>query len=272
MFSGASVSAGGERVWIYDITRGALSPLTTQQERVVWALWSPDGARIVYQTLLPGRGPLTRRAADGTGSAEQLVTAAGPAQTPSSWSKDDRIAFTQGTPATRSDIWVLDVPSRKVEPVLQTNASERFPAFSPDGKWLAYTSDVSGRDEVYVQPYPGPGPRVPVSTGSGVAPAWRADGGELFYTAPSQGVSGIRMMSVVVTATSSRFSAGVPTQLFEGVYGGTTPARGWDVTPDGRRFLLTRPIDLPSQPPSQMILVQNFGEELKRRVPAGTQK
>jgi hypothetical protein len=80
------------------------------------------------------------------------------------------------------------------------------------------------------------------------------------------------MMSVVVTATSSRFSAGVPTQLFEGVYGGTTPARGWDVTPDGRRFLLTRPIDLPPQPPSQMILVQNFGEELKRRVPAGTQK
>ena len=266
MFSGASVSAGGERVWIYDITRGSLSPLTTQQERVAWALWSPDGARIVYQTLLPGRGPLTRRAADGTGNAEQLLTTSSPAQTPSSWSKEDRIAFTQGTPATRSDIWVLDVPSRKVEPFLQTNASERFPAFSPDGKWLAYTSDVSGRDEVYVQPYPGPGPRVPISTGSGTAPAWRADGGELFYTAPRQGVSGIRMMSVVVTATSSGFSAGVPTQRFEGVYGGTSPVRGWDVTPDGRRFVVTRPIDVPPQPPSQMILVQNFGEELKRRV------
>jgi Tol biopolymer transport system component len=272
MFTGASVNEGGSRVWIYDIARAALSPLTTQQERVTWALWSPDGARIVYTTLLAGRAPLTTRLADGTGSAEQIAQTVNPAQTANTWSKDNKIAFTQGTPATRSDIWVLDVATRKAEPFLQTAASERFPAFSPDGKWLAYSSDVSGRDEVYVQPYPGPGARVPVSTGVGWAPAWRADGRELFYTTEIAGVQGLAMMAVGVTATASTFTAGLPQKLFAGRYGSTTPARGWDVTPDGKRFLLTRPVDQPQPPASQMILVQNFGEELKRRVPAGSAK
>ena len=266
LFTGATVNPGGERVWVYDITRGAFSPLTTQQERVAWGLWSPDGTRIVYQSLLAGRGPLTFRMADGTGNADQLQTAS-PAQAANSWSKDNKIAFSQGTPTTRSDIWILDVPSRRAEPFLQTAASERFPAFSSDGKWLAYTSDVSGRDEVYVQPYPGPGPRVPVSTGGGVAPAWRADGRELFYTVSLDNAPGFRMMSVAVTTTPSAFSSGLPQKLFEGRYGSTTPARGWDVTADGRRFMMTRPVDPPQPPPSQMVLVENFAEELKRRVP-----
>jgi hypothetical protein len=74
------------------------------------------------------------------------------------------------------------------------------------------------------------------------------------------------MMSVMVNSRSSSFSAGPPQKLFEGRYGSTTPARGWDVTPDGKRFLLTRPVDRPQPPPSQMILVVNFSEELKRRV------
>jgi Tol biopolymer transport system component len=270
MFSGTSADAAGRRVWIYDIPRNVLSPLTTQQERVAWGLWSPDGARIVYQTLLAGRAPLTMRAADGTGSAEQLLQTATPSQTANSWSKDNKIAFVQGNPTTRSDIWVLDVPSRRVEPFLETTASERFPAFSPDGKWLAYTSDVSGRDEVYVQPYPGPGARVPVSSGAGFAPAWRGDGRELFYTAPRDG-GGLRVMSVAVTATSA-ISAGPPQKLFEGRFGSTGPARGYDVTSDGKRFLMTRPAEAPPQPPGQMILVQSFGEELKRRVSAGSAK
>jgi Tol biopolymer transport system component len=266
MSTGASVNEGGSRVWIYDITRGVLSPLTTQQERVFWSLWSPDGTRIVYQTLLAGRSPLTVRAADGTGNADQPLQTVTTVQTPNSWSKDDKIAFMQGTPTTRSDVWVLDLASRRAAPVVETSASERFPALSPDGKWLAYSSDVSGRDEVYVQPYPGPGARVQVSTGIGIAPAWRADGRELFFQAP--GAPGLTMMSVAITSTSTAFSSGPPRKLFEGRYGSTTPARGWDVTADGSRFVMTRPVDQPQPPASQMILVQNFGEELKRRVPA----
>ena len=269
MFSGASVNTGGQRVLIYDIARNLLSPLTTQQERASWGLWSPDGARIVYQTLLAGRSPLTIRNADGTGGAEQLLQTATTVQTPNSWSKDNKIAFMQGTPATRSDIWVVDVASRRAEAVLETAASERYPTFSPDGKWLAYSSDVSGREEVYVQPYPGPGPRVLVSSGGGLAPAWRADGGELFYGVLGDGFS---MMSVAVTATPSSFSAGPPRKLFQGRFGGTSPARGYDVTADGKRFVMTRPVDRPQPPANQMILVQNFGEELKRRVPVGTGK
>jgi serine/threonine-protein kinase len=141
MFSGASVNSGGERVWIYDVARTVLSPLTTQQERVSWGLWSPDGARIVYQTLLAGRSPLTVRNADGTGNPEALTAPqtsnSTNSQTANSWSKDNKIAFLQGSPATRSDIWVLDVASRRSEPVLATAASERFRAFSRDGTWLA---------------------------------------------------------------------------------------------------------------------------------------
>jgi serine/threonine-protein kinase len=263
MFSGASVNTGGQRVFVYDIVRSLLSPLTTLQERTSWGLWSPDGTRVVYQTVEAGRAPLTIRNADGTGNPDQLVQAAAPPQMPNSWSKDNKIAFTQGTPATRSDIWVLDVASRRAEALLATPASERLPAFSPDGKWLAYTSDVSGRDEVYVQPYPGPGPRVLVSSGGGLAPAWRSDGGELFYGVLGDGFT---MMSVAVTATASSFSAGPPQKLFQGRFGNTSPARGYDVTADGKRFVMTRPVDRPPPPPGQMILVQNFGEELKRRV------
>jgi serine/threonine-protein kinase len=263
MFTAASVNTGGERVLLYDLARNLLSPLTPQQERVQWGLWSPDGTRIVYQTLLAGRAPLTIRNADGTGSADQLLQAPTPPQTPNSWSKDNKIAFTQGTPATRSDIWVVDVASRRAEPLIATPASERYPSFSPDGKWLAYSSDVSGREEVYVQPYPGPGARVLVSSGGGLAPAWRGDAGELFYGVIGDGFS---MMSVAITATSSSFAAGPARKLFQGRYGSSSPARGYDVTADGQRFVMTRPVDRPLPPPGQMILVQNFGEELKRRV------
>ena len=120
MFSGASVSAGGERVWIYDITRAALSPLTTQQERVSWALWSPDGARIVYQTLLPGRGPLTWRTADGTGSAEQLVTKQAPHKHRAHGRRTTRLplrkAHRQREATSGCSMWRLEKPNHSCRP------------------------------------------------------------------------------------------------------------------------------------------------------------
>ena len=267
----SSVSGGGGRVWVYDVGGNTLTPLTTQQERASWGMFSPDGARIAYQSVLSGRSLLVWKAADGTGTAEQPDPSGQRVQTPSSWSKDGKIAFVQ-TESTGSDIWVLDANTKKATPVLQTAAIETHPALSPDGKWLAYVSNESGRPEVYVQPYP-TGPRVPVSSGGGTAPAWTADGRELFYLAPLPGdMPGFRMMFVAVTTTGTAFSAGAVRKLFEGRYGSTTPARGYDVTGDGRRFVMTRLVDPPPPPPSQMILVQNFGEELKRRVPAGAQK
>jgi serine/threonine-protein kinase len=269
-FTGASVTEGGDRVWVYDIGRSTLTPLTTQQERAAWGMFSPDGARIAFQSVLAGRSLLVWKAADGTGNSEQLDPVAQQVQTPSSWSNDDKIAFVQTGDNTRNDVWVLDARTRKAAPVIQTAANETAPALSADGKWLAYTSNESGRDEVYVQPYPGPGLRVPVSNGGGHSPAWTADGRELFYASPIE--TGFRLMAVAVTPTGTALSAGVPRTLFEGRYGSTTPARGYDVTSDGRRFVMTRLVEPPPPPPSQMVLVQNFGEELKRRVPAGGTK
>jgi len=277
MYTGGRLSTDGQkivtftsdrRVWVYDLTRGILTPLTPQQEAAGWGTFSPDGARVAFQLRPAGRSsPMAFRAADGTGNSEQLDPSARGVQAPASWSLDDKIAYVQNDEKTGNDIWVFDVRAKKASPLIQTEAAEGYPSFSPDGKWLAYVSTLSGRNEVYVQPYPGPGPRIQISNGGG-APAWTADGRELFYLTQATTGSGLQMMAVKITTTGGKLLASVPQKLFEGQYGSTTPVRGWDVTADGRRFLLIRGVDPPPQPPSQMVLVQNFGEELKRRVRA----
>jgi hypothetical protein len=139
---------------------------------------------------------------------------------------------------------------------------EAAPAFSPDGHWLAYISDESGRYEVYVQPYPGPGGKTQISTDGGTEPVWNRNGRELFYR------SGEKMMAVDIT-TQPSFSAGKPKMLFQGPYlptGTTVPF--YDVSPDGGRFLMLSPAE-PTTPLTQIVVVQNWFEELKQRVPSG---
>jgi hypothetical protein len=138
--------------------------------------------------------------------------------------------------------------------LLATRFSETSPTLSPDGRWLAYVSNESGRYEVYVQSYPGPGARLQVSTDGGRAPLWSADGRQLFYRYADQ------MMAVPVAAGPS-FSAGKPRLLFEGRYAG-----GYDVSPDGRRFLMIR-IEEESADKTELHVVLNWFEELKRLVP-----
>jgi hypothetical protein len=158
---------------------------------------------------------------------------------------------------------------RRPHPLLETRFSEAYPDFSPDGRWLAYASNESGRNEVYVQPYPGPGPRKQVSVTGGTGPAWSHDGRELFYT-NTQSTGGqatlTRMMVVPVTVRPT-FTAGVPRQLFEGRYGATAGIRSYDVTADGRRFLMVQQKERLAVAAAEMILVQNWLEELKARVP-----
>jgi hypothetical protein len=165
---------------------------------------------------------------------------------------------------------VLDVDSgdRSGTVVVQTPEADSHPAFSPDGHWLAYVSGVSGRSEVYVQPYPGPGPRVLISTGGGTAPAWRGDSRELYYHFVQDGA--LRLMAVPITINgSAALSAGTPRQLFElkGL-SSSGPARGYDVTPDGQRFLFQRAVEVPPPPARPMVLVENWIEELRRLAPA----
>jgi Tol biopolymer transport system component len=213
MFSGAAAT-DGNRVWVHDLERRTHTALTPRDEHVLWGLWSPDGSRVVFERLHEGKGTLYARSADGTGGAEPIVEARAAFQTPSSWATTGTLAFVENAEGTGADIRVLDVGTgdRNGSVVVQTPAEDSHPTFSPDGNWLAYVSGVTGRSEVYVQPYPGPGPRVLISTGGGTAPAWRGDGREIYYTFGQDGAT--RLMAVPLTISESTLTAGTPRLLF----------------------------------------------------------
>jgi hypothetical protein len=189
-----------------------------------------------------------------------------------SWSPDGHLlAFHEVNPATQRDIWVLRMGDsstssgqvRKAQPFLRTPFDELVPKFSPDGRWLAYISNESGRYEVYVQPYPGPGGKWQISTEGGSEPVWNPNGRELFYR------SGGKMMAVDI-ATQPGFAAGKPRMLFEGRYEPAPfPAANYDVSSDGQRFLMLKPTEPAEAAPTQINVVLNWFEELKQKVPSG---
>ena len=172
------------QVWSYDIARGALSPVTVDGQSN-YGIFAPDGKRVVFRSgAAGGEDNLYWKAADGSGAVERLTTSAR-SQTPGSWSPDGTtLAFVEEGDSKgffQFDIWVLSIGDRKTRAVIHTAANEMTPEFSPDGRWLAYVSNESGRNEVYVQPYPGPGERHLISTNGGEQPAWSGNGRELFY-------------------------------------------------------------------------------------------
>jgi len=260
----------------YDVARGALSPVTADGKSG-FGIFAPDGKRIVFRSdAAGGEDNLYWRAADGSGAVERLTTSVRN-QTPSSWSPDGTtLAFVEeGESPTigffQFDIWMLSIRDRTTRAVMHTSANEMTPEFSPDGRWLAYVSSGSGsgRHDVYVQPYPGPGERHLISTNGGEQPAWRGDGRELFYVqggAFSSSGGAPTLMSVAV-ATVPEFRAGRPEALFESADLPTNWGRSYDVAADGQRFLLTANSKATTTP-AQMILVQHWFEELKRLVPA----
>ena len=260
-------------MWSYDIARGALSPVTVDGQSG-YGIFAPDGKRVVFRSgAAGGEDNLYWKAADGSGAVERLTTSAR-SQTPASWSPDGTtLAFVEEGDSKGSlqfDIWVLSIGDRKTRAVIHTDANEMTPEFSPDGRWLAYVSNESGRNEVYVQPYPGPGERHLISTNGGEQPAWSGNGRELFYVQGGVFGSGggpTTLMSVRI-ATAPAFLAGTPEAVFESADLRIGWGRSYDVAPDGRRFLLTLNKEAPTNlAPAQMIFVQHWFEELKRLVP-----
>src|SRR5262249_9638205 len=153
---------------------------------------------------------------------------------PVSWSPDQKwVAFYEGDPVTGADIWMLPLDGdRKPQVFLKTASNELAPMFSPSGRYIAYQSTESGRSEIYVRPFPGPGGKTQVSTEGGIEPVWSRDGKELFYR------QGDKLMAVDVH-TESTFTAGVSRKLFEGHYvPSVTGGAGYDVSPEGTRFLM----------------------------------
>jgi Tol biopolymer transport system component len=235
------VGSGTDEIWIYDELRRSLTRLASDLGSSLSPVWSPDGRRLAYRSNKAGIWNLYWRAVDGTGPEERL-TNKDFASTPWSWTPDGKtLAFVEFG-KTGEDIWLLPLEGeRKPQLFLATRFSEVEPQFSPDGHWLAYSSDESGGLQVYVQSYPGPGRRWQISADGGAAPQWNPNGRELFYR------NGDRTM-VVDVKVSPDFSAGKPRVLYAGPDG--------KVSPDGQRFLAILPL-VAEQPPTNVNLVVN---------------
>jgi Tol biopolymer transport system component len=221
---------GRPDVWVLELSRGTLTRLTFQGFN--WRpIWSPDGERIIYRA---GDDIFVQRA-DGTGEAEQL--ASGALRGPTSVSSDGRtIIFIHSSTVTGNDIGMVRLDGDpEPEILLGTDFDEHSGILSPDDHWLAYVSNESGRNEVYVRAFPGLEGRVQVSTAGGVEPMWSRDGRELFYR------NGDQMMAVAVS-TEKGLIVGKPTLLFEeqfqaGIESGA-PGTNYDIAPDGRFLMI----------------------------------
>ncbi|HXJ17249.1 MAG TPA: hypothetical protein VNM68_08640, partial [Candidatus Polarisedimenticolia bacterium] len=253
----------GDQIWLYDVARDTLTRFTFEGALNQYPTWTPDGRRIAFMSNREGSFNLFWQLADGGGGLERLLTAK-TNNVPFSWSSNGQLlSFVDTSSSAAPGIWVLRMSDRKAQPFLQTPAFEDAPQFSPDGRWLAYASNESGRREVYVRPYPGPGGKWQISTEGGNEPLWNRNGRELFYR------TGDKMMAVEIS-TEPSFTAGKPRQLFEGHYQLTGLGRAnYDVSPDGQRFLMLKPVEQEQAPPTQIDVVLNWTEELKRLVPPG---
>jgi Tol biopolymer transport system component len=246
-------------IWIYDLVRGTETRLTFDPFSDDNPVWSPDDQEIVYSSELGNRAvrEILRKKSSGEGSPSVLYQSDS-LKFSDHWSRDGKwLAFSalNVRVRTRRDVLVLSVADKKVTTVSGTTFDESSGRFSPDGKWIAYVSNETGRDEVYVQRWPsGGGGKWQVSVGGGVAPQWRSDGGEIFYRAAPTN----KIMAVPVSAGES-FAAGTPQTLFEVRL---FDPRSWIASADGQQFILSRAIH--EEQPNPLTLVVNWTAGLKR--------
>jgi len=255
------------RLFRYDRVRGTLSPTVVESgdREAVRPIWSADGT-IAVHIIQGGTSQLTIFRPDSPTPPEAISESDGFA--PSSWSSGGDLLV--GTKTGDLRVYSTATNDAKWTFLTQTQASETFPAWSPDGKWLTYVSNVSGRNEVYVRPYPGPGTAIPVSTNGGSSPAWNPRGRELFYVEPRPGEEDNLQMMSVEMATSLQPGKPVPLFRFSSanlLLATCSPTTCYSVAPNGEEFLTLRM--LPRQPTrvEQIHLVLNWFEELKRLAP-----
>jgi Tol biopolymer transport system component len=253
------------KISLYDLERKVLAPLTSEPGRFFNPVWSPDGRRLAYSGFAIGAPTLWVKNADGSGQARRLTTAPTErreaAEFPDSWSADgSTIAYVVvnllGSGDPERDVWVVSPDGKRPPaPWVRTPHAETAAAFSPDGRWIAYVSDESGRNEIYVRPFGGAGGRVKISSDGGAEPVWTRGGRELFYR------EGNRFLAVDIQ-TEPNLSAGIPRVLFTGDFlpgGREDRPFGYDVSPDGNVIYAARSID-PPEPERQLAVVTNWLE------------
>ena len=252
-----------KEIWVGDLDRGTMNRLVTDGSLNAAPIWTPDGSRVAFASRREATVQnIYWTLADGSGVTERLTTGEFN-EVPTDWSPDGKtLAFYETNPTSGYDLRTLALDrERTVKPLVATPFNEMGARFSLDGRYLAFLSDRTGRQEVYVQPFPGPGEPRQVSTDGGTEPVWARNGRELFFK------QGEKMMVVDVTLAPT-FTASRPRLLFEGRYEVSFLVSGmrfYDVSPDGR-FLMVKS-DTPTTP-RQLHLVVNWFEELKRLVPA----
>jgi hypothetical protein len=255
-------------IWLMDLMRGGLTRLTSDPAIDGFPLWSPDGTKIVFESSRKGSYDLWLMSANKTGS-EELLLGTPMNEWPVHWSKDGRfLLYYQSGPTGGSDLLALPMTGggaqggqaaagnndRKPIVVANTKFEERQGQFSPDGRWVAYETDESGRFEIVVQPFPDATSKVPVSTNGGVQPRWRADGKELYFIAPDR-----KLMAAPVTGSSSTFDSGKPVALFQTqiMIGAAAAFRAqYAVSRDGR-FLINQVGEQSNVAPITLILNWN---------------
>jgi Tol biopolymer transport system component len=265
------VMQGNMDLWLMDVTRGVLSRFTFDDGIDNSPVWSRDGRWVVFRSTRKGAYDLFEKPASGTVEEQPLLETA-ENKTPNDWSPDGRtLLYVTVNPKTGPDLWALPTASSTNElrteskpfPFALTSFEDADGQFSPDGRWVAYESNESGRFEIYVAPFPGPGGKKQVSTAGGSQPRWRRDGKELFYAAPD---GHMMAASVSIRSDGQALEVSTPVTLFAArlASGASVLAVGaqrpqYAIAPDGR-FLMNLAVDAPASPIS---VVLNWNAALK---------
>jgi serine/threonine-protein kinase len=250
----------GRHIWVVNTATGVSTQVTFTGEDNGFPVWTADGKAIVYTATRDGVEGLYLENLNAGGGAEFLgITGE---TVPTDVSETNTVVLSRGDQSAERAIWTLSLADRKPSEILATPAQEHHAMFSPDGRWLAYASNASGRQEIYVRPYPiVQGTERRVSEGGGAGPVWAPDGSFLYYRGP-------KSLMVASTPLGPGFAPGRPRALFplEGLrFSGNSPA--YDIHPDGKRFAMVTQGDPPPPRPEQVNVVFNWFDELERRVP-----
>lgn len=244
-------------IWILDLARGSLSPVTHGPASNFDPIWTPDGKRLLYVSERP-IFDVYARSADGSGKEELVLTSSND-KYPGSVTPDGKTLLFS---TNYDDLWTVPLAAPKeAKPFLATPFYESDGAFSPDGRWVAYQSDESGKSEIYVRDFPGGGNRFQASIDGGSEPVWAKNGKELFYRA------GKKVISLPVKLGAD-FVPGPPKVLFQGDFAEGAQVPAYDVSPDGQRFYFVQQ-DPKTQEPARINLILNWSEEVKRLAETG---